>query len=115
MLLMGKIHPKSSYSYLINSLFLYRRTFHWRRQPKLPSNSTPCILCRGEQLFLSVDKIPLFVVASHNVALLLTAAHYVFNIAYPTGLEQVFSFFEFVFWVNTLRNKGIHFQECLLN
>ena len=77
----------------------------------MPSNSTPCILCRGEQLFLSVDKIPLFVVASHNVALLLTAAHYVFDIAYPTGLEQVFSFFEFVFLGKHPQKQGNTFSR----
>ena len=71
----------------------------------------PCILYKGGQLFLSVDKIPLFEVSPQETAMALLASHYVFNIAYPMGLEQVFSFLEFVFLGKLPKKQGNTFSR----
>ena len=77
----------------------------------MPSNSTPCILCRGEQLFLSVDKIPLFVVASHNVALLLTAAHMFSTLHIQLDWSRSFHFLSSFFLGKNPQKQGNTFSR----
>ena len=57
---------------------------------------TPCLLVRGKQVFLSVDKIPLFEVSSDAVLSLL-AAYYTFNINYLHTVAKVFILLEHIF------------------
>ena len=59
--------------------------------------STPCLLCRENQCFISIDQIPLFEVQSEEIVVALLAVYYVFNITYPKECTQIFSLLEYIF------------------
>ena len=64
----------------------------------LSDDDTPCVLIRESgQIFLAVDKVPIMELHSSEAPLALLAAHYVFNICYPVGLESVYAFLEYIF------------------
>lgn len=78
----------------------------------LPKQATPCLLLRGKrQMFLAIDKVPVMEVDVTEGPLALLAAHYVFNIRYPVGLESVYTFLEFLFMNRTPTKQGIVFNR----
>lgn len=65
--------------------------------------STPFLLvCQNDledqQVFLCIDRQLITEVSMENSVLLLLSAFYVFNICYPKGCNNVFSFLEFIFF-----------------
>lgn len=78
----------------------------------LPDDNTPCILVRENgQVFLTVDKVPIMEVTSSEAPLTLLAAHYVFNICYPVGIESVYTFLEFIYMNRKPVRQGVVFNR----
>ena len=87
---------------------------------KQNSNITPYILsCDEEELYLIVDKIVVCEIPNYlDVPFVLMSAYFVFNICYPRGCNNLFSFME-ILTLNYPSEKASptvkHFLSSLAN
>ena len=68
-------------------------------------------LCKGRQYFIAIDNVPVFEVATQEITLALLGVHFVFNIAYPIGLEPVFTLLEFIYLNKSPGKQGNTFSR----